>query len=92
MRDTITNVESVVDDVSHLGSHMEGEPRTSHAGEGKPSYRLTARQKQALWRIQQVILAAQRDSYNNRGSEYDSNSECQDSEAGLDSVGELDEE
>jgi superfamily II DNA helicase RecQ len=91
MRDTTTSVESVVDDVSHLGSHMDGEPRTSHAGEGKPSYRLTARQTQALWRIQQVILAAQRDSYNNRGSEYDSNSECQDSEAGLDSEGELDE-
>ena len=48
MRDAIANVESVVDDVSHLGSHMNGEPNTSHAGEGKPSYRLTARQTQAL--------------------------------------------
>ena len=83
--DAAADMERVADSAGHVELGRNGESAAGYAGERKPRYRLTARQTQALWRVQRVFLPTRRAR---GGSDEDSHS-VNDSEESAD---ELDEE
>ena len=83
--DAAADTERVADSAGHVELGRNGESAAGYAGERKPRYRLTARQTQALWRVQRVFLPTRRAR---GGSDEDSHS-VNDSEESAD---ELDEE